>query len=126
MFVPSLPLAVNLYNVQPLKLAKARISALVHGGGSHELESLLEFGGKVAVGFYQGREKLGLYTCRKMWYNVGARGRNSASCRVIVGLRPNDPISPASLLKPLKLAAFFVSNRLHTWPDVCHLGRAPA
>ncbi|MBC8446335.1 MAG: transposase [Chloroflexi bacterium] len=54
-----------------------------------------------------------------------ARGRNSASGRVIVGLRPNDPISPASLLKPLKLAAFFVSNRLHTWPDVCHPGRAP-
>jgi hypothetical protein len=30
--------------VQELKLAQARVSALVHGGGKQELESLLDFG----------------------------------------------------------------------------------
>jgi len=36
------PLPVNLHNVQKLKLAKARVSALVHGGGQQEPESLLD------------------------------------------------------------------------------------
>jgi hypothetical protein len=52
---------------------------------------------------------LGLYTCKRIRYNIGARERNSATGRVIVRLRPNDPISPASLLEPLRLAAFLVS-----------------
>jgi hypothetical protein len=37
------PLPVNLRNVQQLKLAKARVSDLVHGAGQQELESLLDF-----------------------------------------------------------------------------------
>jgi len=38
------PPSVDLCNIQKLKLAKARVSALVHGGGEQELESLSDFG----------------------------------------------------------------------------------
>jgi hypothetical protein len=32
----------------------------------------LEVGGKVVVCFRQWRGKLALYTCKKIWYNIGA------------------------------------------------------
>jgi hypothetical protein len=47
--------------VQERKLAKARVSALVHGGGWQELESLLDFG---RLGVEEGDE--GLEFWRKM------------------------------------------------------------
>jgi hypothetical protein len=47
--------------VQELKLAKARVSALVHGGGWQELESLL---GCRRLGIEEGAEQSGWYQLR--------------------------------------------------------------
>jgi len=49
------PPTVNLRHAQKLKLAKARVSALVHGGSWRELASLLGFG---RLGVEEGGEGL--------------------------------------------------------------------